>query len=48
MISVTQEFNLRLIDELFYNTSRVSHLNRKPGGVKLKREFESMLIFEIY
>lgn len=48
MISVMQEFNLRLIDELFYNTSRVSHLNRKPGGVKLKREFESMLIFEIY
>lgn len=48
MISVTQEFNLRLIDELFYNTSRISHLNRKPGGVKLKREFESMLIFEIY
>lgn len=48
MISVMQEFNLRLIDELFYNTSRVSHLNRRPGGVKLKREFESMLIFEIY
>ena len=45
MKNIVENAGFALVEELVYSNNKSSHFTRKPG-VNIKREFESMLIFE--
>lgn len=46
MDEVVQDGGFRFLEEMSYSSNRASHFNRKKDGKVLKREYESMMVYE--